>query len=241
MASATGIPQDHPETIISRDDEPLLGDPGDVTQKPNEIIYRNLFTGTASVAQAGIWILAALVWQGILSLPLSFFTPHPLLGVSALLLQVQAALILQPTATPQQKRTGTRIHYSLQLLSVILFVSAFVIIEINKGSHPHFVSPHGILGLVTYITIVLQAVVGVIQYFLPVTVLGSVDAGKRIYKYHRWSGYVLLLLEMATVLAATQTDYNLKAIHIPLWGVIVSVVLILAGVGARIKKHKLGL
>ncbi|KAJ5436454.1 Cytochrome b561 eukaryote [Penicillium cf. griseofulvum] len=240
MASATGIPQIHPDTI-PQDDEPLLGRPGDVTQRSDENIYRNLFTGTASVAQAGIWILAALVWQGILAQPLSFFTPHPLLGISALLLQVQAALILQPTATPQQKRTGTRIHYSLQLLSVVLFVSAFVIIEINKGSHPHFVSPHGILGLVTYITIVLQAVVGVIQYFLPVTVLGSVDAGKRIYKYHRQSGYVLLLLEMATVVAATQTDYNLMAIHISLWGVLVSVVLILAGVGARIKKHKLGL
>ncbi|CAG8886929.1 unnamed protein product [Penicillium egyptiacum] len=241
MASATGIPQDHPATIESRDDEPLLGRPGDVTQKPDETIYRNLFTGTASVAQAGIWILAALVWQGILSQPLSLFTPHPLLGSSALLLQVQAALILQPTTTPQQKRTGTRIHYSFQLLSVVLFVSAFVIIEVNKGSHPHFVSPHGILGLVTYIVIVLQAVVGVIQYFLPVRVLGSVDAGKRIYRYHRWSGYVLLLLEMATVVAATQTTYNVMAIHIPLWGVLVAVILILAGVGARIKKHKLGL
>lgn len=122
-----------------------------------------------------------------------------------------------------------------------LFVSAFVIIEVNKGSHPHFVSPHGILGLATYITIVLQAVVGVIQYFLPVTILGSADAGKRIYKYHRRSGYVLLLLEMATVVAATQTTYNVTAIHIPVWGVLVSVVFILAGVGARIKKHKLGL
>lgn len=148
---------------------------------------------------------------------------------------------MQPTATPQQKRTGTRIHYSFQLLSVVLFVSAFVIIEVNKGSHPHFVSPHGILGLVTYIAIVLQAVVGVIQYFAPVTVLGSVDAGKRIYKYHRWSGYVLLLLEMATIVAATQTTYNLMAIHIPLWGVVVAAIFILAGVGARIKKHKLGL
>lgn len=42
MASATGIPQD---PIQPRDDEPLLGRPGDVTQKPDENIYRNLFTG----------------------------------------------------------------------------------------------------------------------------------------------------------------------------------------------------
>jgi hypothetical protein len=45
MASATGIPQEHPETIEAREDEPLLGRPGDVTQKPEEGIYRNLFTG----------------------------------------------------------------------------------------------------------------------------------------------------------------------------------------------------
>ena len=44
MASATGIPQDHPDTI-PQDDEPLLGRPGDVTQRSDENIYRNLFTG----------------------------------------------------------------------------------------------------------------------------------------------------------------------------------------------------
>lgn len=121
------------------------------------------------------------------------------------------------------------------------FLCAFTIIEVNKGDHPHFVSPHGILGLTTVIFIVLQALVGVIQYSLPVTILGSVDAGKRVYKYHRWTGYVLLLLESATVLAATQTGFNLAALRIPVWAVVVALILTLAGVGARIKKHKLGL
>ncbi|CAG8235091.1 unnamed protein product [Penicillium olsonii] len=250
----------HSDPVLdSRDSEPLLGRPGDVTQRSDEGIYRNIFTGTKSPGdqclqysmltalryrhrhyRAG-WHLDSLVWQGVLYQPISLFTPHPLLGISGLLLQVQAALVLQPTATPQQKQAGTRIHYIVQLLSVVLFLSAFTIIEINKGTHPHFVSPHGVLGLITVIIIVLQALVGVFQYFVPVTVFGSVDAGKLIYKYHRWSGYVLLLLEMATVVAATQTGYNLAAIHIPLWGVLVSIVLVLAGVGARIKKHKLGL
>jgi hypothetical protein len=164
-----------------------------------------------------------------------------LLNSSALLLQVQAALILQPTATPQQKLAGTRIHFTIQLLSVGLFISAFVIIELNKGSHPHFVSPHGILGLITYISIILQALGGVALFLFPATFFGSVEAGKRTYKYHRRAVYVLLLLEMATVVAATQTTYNIEALHIPLWGVLVSAVLILLGVGARIKKHKLGL
>lgn len=173
--------------------------------------------------------------------PTNQIVPSQLFAISAVLLQVQAALILQPTATPPQKRLGTRIHYTVQLISVICFLAAFTIIEINKGDHPHFASLHGILGLLTVVLVALQALVGVVQYFLPVAVLGSVDAGKRIYKYHRWFGYVLLLLEISTVVAATQTGYNLATIHIPAWAVVATAVAILVGVGARIKKHKLGL
>ncbi|KAF7172492.1 hypothetical protein CNMCM5623_004706 [Aspergillus felis] len=240
MASATGVPQEHPQTIEAREDEPLLGGPGAVTQRDSEHIYRNLIKGTAAVAQCGILILAALIWAGIFSHPLIFFSAHPLLNSSAILLQVQAALILQPTATPQQKLLGTRIHYSLQAFSLAAFVTAFIIIEINKGDHPRLTSPHAIFGLITYICIILQALLGLVQYFFPVTILGSVDAGKRLYKYHRHFGYSLLVLELATVAAATQTTYNVNVLHIPLWGVLVAAVFIVAGVGARIKKHKLG-
>jgi hypothetical protein len=42
------------------------------------------------------------------------------------------------------------------------------------------------------------------------------------------------------VAAATQTTYNVNVLQIPLWGVLVAAVFIIAGVGARIKKHKLG-
>ncbi|KAJ5493205.1 hypothetical protein N7539_001951 [Penicillium diatomitis] len=226
----------------AREQEPLLNSGSQTSpEQADSNIAWNLISGTASVAQIGIWVLAILVWYNVLSIPWMLFTGHPLLASSALLLQVQAALILQPTATSSQKQQGTRIHYILQLLSVLCFVAAFIVIELNKGSHPHFTSPHGILGLITIIIVVLQALVGVIQYFFPVTVLGSVDAGKRIYKYHRWTGYVLLLLEVATVLAATQTGFNVNAIHIPTWIVVVAVALVLVGVGARIKVRKLGL
>jgi hypothetical protein len=161
--------------------------------------------------------------------------------VSAILLQVQGTLIVQPTATPQQKLKGARLHYPLQLVSVVLFISAFVSIEIMKGDYPRFTSLHGILGLMTYITISLQAMVGSMQYFWPITFFGTVDAGKRIYKYHRWAGYFLLMLEMATITAAVQTTYNMMEIEISFWGVLTAAVFILLGVGAGIKKHKLGL
>ncbi|KAJ5601666.1 hypothetical protein N7510_011200 [Penicillium lagena] len=231
MASTTGIHQDYSVVADISDHEPLLGRPGDVAQKEGESVVRNLITG---------YQLAALVWSGVLSQPLSLFSPHPMLSISAVLLQVQAALIVQPTVTPAQKHNGARIHAAIQLLSVACFISAFTIIELNKGDHPHFTSPHGILGLTTYICIALQTLGGVVQFFVPSLVLGSVDAGKRLYKYHRIAGYVVLLLEMAVVVAATQTDYNLTTLRIPLWATLVAIVLILAGVGARIKKHKLG-
>ncbi|RHZ57374.1 hypothetical protein CDV55_104299 [Aspergillus turcosus] len=240
MASATGVPEEHPQTIEAREDEPLLGRPGAVTQGDSDPIYRNLIKGTASVAQCGILLLTALIWAGIFSHPLIFFSAHPLLNSSAILLQVQAALILQPTATPQQKLLGTQIHYSLQAISLAAFITAFIIIEINKGNHPRLTSPHSIFGLVTYICIILQALLGLVQYFFPVTILGSADAGKRLYKYHRHFGYTVLVLELATVAAATQTTYNVNVLHIPLWGVLVAAVLVVAGVGARIKKHRLG-
>lgn len=164
-----------------------------------------------------------------------------LLSISAVFLQVQSSLILQPTVTQQQKTRGARLHAAIQLISTLLFVSGFIAIEVKKGSSARLISPHGILGLTTYISVVLQALVGVVQFFFPVAILGSVDAGKRVYKYHRWTGYILLLLEMATVVAATQTTYNLIAIHISLGPVVVAAILTLAGVGARIKKQKLGI
>lgn len=163
-----------------------------------------------------------------------------LLNSAALLLQVQAILVLQPTATPQQKTLGTRVHFALLAVSTLAFIAGFVFIEVNKGDHPRLTSPHGILGLITYIIIVLQALVGIAQYFLPVAIFGSVENGKKVYKYHRISGYVLLVLELATISAATQTGYNKTTLGIKLWVVLVTSVFVILGVGARIKKHKLG-
>ncbi|KAK2812759.1 hypothetical protein FQN50_001088 [Emmonsiellopsis sp. PD_5] len=261
MASATGIPEQPPASIDGTDEqEPLLGRPGDVSQKLNESIFTNLVTGTATVAQAGIWILAALVWNGIFSHELIFFSPHPvsissstistaklttpslqLLNSASILLTTQAILLLQPTHTPAQKHTGTLSHFALLALANLSFISALIIIELNKASHPEtrFRSPHAIMGLVTYILIFLQAAVGVAQYFVPRAVFGSVDRGKAVYKYHRVSGYVVLVMELATVAAATQTDYNKVILHIPLWAVLVASVLVVGGVGARIKKQKM--
>jgi hypothetical protein len=159
-----------------------------------------------------------------------------------LLLLAQGALILQPTHTPSQKKAGTYAHATFNDLAIAAFVAALVIIEVNKFNHngTHFESPHAILGLITYVLLLVQAIVGFTQYFVP-QVYGGMDNAKKVWKYHRMSGYVVFTLALATICAATQTDYNLNVLGIQLWAVIVASVLTLAGIVPRIKKQKFGL
>ena len=126
-------------------------------------------------------------------------------------------------------------------MGVLALVSGLIIIEYNKGTGGgHWESPHGIMGLVTYILIVVQALVGFTQYYAP-ALYGGEENAKAVYKYHRMSGYVVLTLGLATVCAATQTTYNKMALGIRLWVVLVASVLVLAGILPRIKLQKLGL
>jgi hypothetical protein len=84
------------------------------------------------------------------------------------------------------------------------------------------------MGLITYIFLIFQATIGFTQYFTP-QIYGSVSNAKKLYKYHRVSGYIILVLLLTTISLATITDYNIQTLHIKLWAVIVAAVLILIG------------
>ena len=133
------------------------------------------------------------------------------------------------------------IHAGLNDIGFLAGLAGLIVIEYNKISHggTHFVSVHAILGLITYIFVLIQTVVGITQYFIP-ALYGGVDNAKKLYKYHRLGGYILLALMLATVCAATQTDFNKNVLGMQLWAVVVSSVLILLGVVARIKTYKFG-
>lgn len=239
MASATGIPE---HSVARDEEEPLLGRPGDVTQRPEQGFQWNILTGTASIAQAGAWILTALVWAAVFEADFMFFSYHPLLNSAGILVLTQSILLLQPTATQKQKIQGTYIHSALNFISVGALIAGLVVIEMNKASHPEtrFQSIHGKLGLVTYILMVLQFLVGVAQFYTP-NLFGSVDNAKAIYKYHRISGYLIVILSVVTICLATQTGFNKNVLHIRLWAAIVASVLLVVGLLPRIKKRKLGL
>ncbi|KAL9114040.1 MAG: hypothetical protein Q9227_001812 [Pyrenula ochraceoflavens] len=242
MSSATGIPQRTPAAGDAREDEPLLGRPGDASQPEEKGLQNNLVIGTAVLAQAGIWILAALVWSGVFMHDLSLFVVHPLLNSAGLVFLTQAILILQPTHTQDQKIVGTHWHFTFNLIGILILIAGLIIIEYNKGLDPshHWKSVHAYLGVLTYILIVVQALVGFAQFYLPNAIFGSVDTAKSVYKYHRASGYIILLLALATVCAATYTPANSGLLQIQPWAVIVASVLVVLGVAPRIKKYKFG-
>jgi hypothetical protein len=137
---------------------------------------------------------------------------------------------------------GTRVHFALNLLGVVALISGLIIVEMSKASHPEtrFTHFHGVMGLITYILVFLQALIGFSQFYVPNQVFGSVEKGKAIYKYHRMSGYFILVMALATICAATQTTFNADVLHIKLWAVIVAGILVLVGVIPRIKKNKMG-
>jgi hypothetical protein len=195
------------------------------------------------IAQAGILLFVALIWAGVfIHPPLSLFSFHPLLNSTGILLLTESILLLQPTHTPSQKRAGTIAHFVLNNTALDAMIAAFVIIEYNKFAHGavHFDSIHGKLGLITYILLGIQALFGFAAYFVP-KIFGGVDAAKALYKWHRLSGYLILVMMLATVAAATQTYTGMYTLDIKLWAVLVSSVLILIGTLPRIKKQKFGL
>lgn len=182
------------------------------------------------------------MWISVLTKPIILFSYHPLLQSLAILTLVQSILSLQPTHTDSQKRTGQQVHASLNLLAFLCLVAGVVIIEYNKiaSNGVHFHSVHGYLGVITSIILAVQYLVGFTMWATP-KLYGGVDNAKKLYKYHRWSGYVTLTLLLATVIAATKTDYNENVLKLKLWATTLLSVLILVGVLSRIQKHKLGI
>ena len=239
MASTTGVPERPP--AATPETEPLLGRPGDASQVRGESIFKNLVLGTASIAQFGILLLTVLIWASVFTKPVILFSGHPLAQSLAILTLVQSILSLQPTHTAEQKHAGQWMHASLNLLAFIFLVVGVFIIEYNKliSNGIHFHSVHGYLGVITSIILAVQYLAGFTMWATPQLYGGEANA-KSFYKYHRVSGYVILVLLLATVCSATQTEYNENVLKIKLWAVILLAILILVGVLPRIQKQKFG-
>lgn len=183
----------------------------------------------------------ALIWASVFLNPLILFSGHPLAQSLVVLTLTQSILVLQPTHTPEQKKLGQLVHASLNVFAILVLIAGVVIIEVNKfiNNGVHFHSVHGYLGVITASVLLLQYAFGVSMWAVP-WLLGGEEKARGLWKYHRWSGYAVLILLLVTVSSATQTDYNLDVLKIKLWAVVLLSVLILAGILPRVQKQKLG-
>ncbi|PQE03468.1 cytochrome b561 protein [Rutstroemia sp. NJR-2017a BBW] len=141
------------------------------------------------------------------------------------------------TTNPYRYSETQRHTYPCDVTASI-FIAGLVVIEVNKFAHngTQFESGHAIrkspshstysqithltnpllVGRITYILLLIQSVIGVTQYFTP-SLYGSVANAKSIYKHHRALGYVIAVLLLATICAATWTTFSVKVLKIKSW------------------------
>jgi cytochrome b-561 len=203
---------------------------------------KGLGEGTGFIAQFGIILTFILVWVSLFRTDIILFSAHPMLQTTGILAVVQSILVLQPTHTKEQKLQGQTVHALLHLVSFVTLCAGVIVIEYNKFSNglSHFLSPHAYIGVITSVVIALQYLVGFTMWATPALYGGEARA-RSVWKYHRWSGYLVLVLLMASVISAAKTNFMENVVHMSFPGVAVGCILVLVGVIPRVKKEKLGL
>ncbi|THH32673.1 hypothetical protein EUX98_g1524 [Antrodiella citrinella] len=217
-------PSAHPR-MGAGETEPLLARRTDDEMEDVGVsLFTNLVSGPAFLAQIGGVALVVAVWASVFMHKLSLFSAHPLLNSLGIALLLESTLMLQPTTTPAQKRKGAIVHSILNSFAFIAMYSAFVVVVVSKVKmhEHHFQSAHSIFGITTYVLILLQATVGMIQFYAP-SLVGGKEKAQSIYKYHRMSGYLIFVFIVLAAIAVTYTD-----------------AFVLAGVLPRIEPTKFG-
>jgi len=171
------------------------------------------------------------------------FDGHPMLNSLGVLLVIEAILILQPTGMYNmvQKKRAAYVHATLAVLATASFIAALVVVLWHKqhAHFPHLESIHSKVGAATYALIVVQALVGFTQLFTP-QIYGGEDNAKKMYKYHRFFGYAIILpMLLASVILSTKTYYGAHVLNIKTWATVLAGIAIVAGIYPRVKISKL--
>lgn len=174
----------------------------------NPVANNRVTAGVGWIAQIAGIVLLGLVAIPIFEKPIALVSGHPLSQIIGFFAIIQSILVLQPTRLPKQKIDGQKWHALIHVISFLSFVAGITVIEYNKVHNglEHFHSPHAYIGVIACAVLVLQYLVGITMWAVP-ALYGGVDNAKSVWKYHRWSGYLVFLLLLASVISATRTDY----------------------------------
>ncbi|KAM3581706.1 hypothetical protein VKS41_005868 [Umbelopsis sp. WA50703] len=156
----------------------------------------------------------------------------------------EAIFLLQPTYTAHEKKKGLRRHAFLQAIAYTGAILGFTAITYNKAIHdkPHIASAHAYFGVFTFSFLFIQLLFGVIIAYAP-SVVGGTPQAKSLWKYHRISGYVLLILIWTTAQLGAHAEFMVTNFPKPklIWLYLVSIVLIAIGVSKRVDVSKWGI
>ncbi|CAO3696700.1 unnamed protein product [Rhizopus stolonifer] len=222
---------------MANEDEriPLIEAPQFYSKKDN---YANL-----SII-LGLVLFVGLTGSVVIRIPFSAFTFHPVFMMLFIVLMTEGIVNLQLTTTATEKKVGLKYHAWIQSGSYLSAIVGVSFIFYNKviSNKPHFESVHGKLGLFVFIYLFVQVVFGVTIGLMPITIYGSLDKAKKLWKYHRTLGYILLLLVWVTAQLGVRADYMYSNLYNPYlihlhW---LSLALVLVGLFYRTRVSKLG-
>jgi len=151
--------------------------------------------------------IAAFTWTLVLSSnpkALGLFAYHPPLQTLSVVCFVSGIVSLQTTSLddPVSKKKGLSYHQVWNgLLGFPLIATGGTIMIYNKYSSGarHFTSWHSRFGITTLILITLQALVGGGSIWFGGRAFGGGDRAKAVYKYHRISGYVIVIFLLIAI------------------------------------------
>ncbi|KAF9072969.1 hypothetical protein BDP27DRAFT_1381964 [Rhodocollybia butyracea] len=150
----------------------------------------------------------------------SWFVLHPTLESLAMFLITYGIMTLQPTSQPRTKAAGLSRHQGailfLGLPALLTGTFAIIMNKIDAGK-PHFISWHSTLGIIAAGWIVFQVCIGGASVWLNGKAFGGPNKAKSVWKWHRFSGYVLFPLLLITVnLGGALSNWGQKNVWLPI-------------------------
>ncbi|KIP09252.1 hypothetical protein PHLGIDRAFT_126414 [Phlebiopsis gigantea 11061_1 CR5-6] len=155
------------------------------------------------VAVASVATLLVTTWIAVFASGASFywFAWHPLLQSAAVALFTYGILTLQPASYAKSKAAGlTRHQLAMAVTGFPVAFLGYAAMFFNKilASRAHFTTWHGTFGLITFILMTVQLILGGGSVWLNGALFGGNPKAKLVWKYHRAVGYLTLFFFMLT-------------------------------------------
>ncbi|KAH9966441.1 hypothetical protein BC827DRAFT_1258592 [Russula dissimulans] len=192
-------PHDH-----HSDTDPLTATPTDPLMGSSEQHLKDEYRRGDNLALYTGLVLLLTTWTIILSnnpKGLSWFAFHPTLNTFAILCFTYGILTLQPTSQPKTKAEGLQRHQTAMAIGMVSLLLGSSSVYNYKASHgaDHFTTWHATSAFITTSWLIVQATFGGATVWAGGAAFGGAHRAKLLWKYHRLSGYFLILSLFTTI------------------------------------------